>query len=65
MEKRETETKQATNKEINIAETPQGHVSAVDINMDFKICPTCLSKSLKIENGCDICLECGYSKCDK
>jgi len=35
------------------------------INEQFRICPTCSSKSLKTENGCDICVECGYSKCDK
>ena len=36
-----------------------------EINAQFKICPTCSSKSLKTENGCDSCVECGYSKCDK
>ena len=35
------------------------------INEQFRICPTCSSKSLKMENGCDMCVECGYSKCDK
>ena len=35
------------------------------LNLAFKICPTCSSKSLKTENGCDMCVECGYSKCDK
>ena len=36
-----------------------------NINHQFRICPTCSSKSLKTENGCDSCIECGYSKCDK
>ena len=36
-----------------------------NINQQFRICPTCSSKSLKMENGCDMCVECGYSKCDK
>ena len=36
-----------------------------DLNTQFRICPTCSSKSLKTENGCDSCVECGYSKCDK
>ena len=33
----------------------------------FKICPECSSRTLKVENGCDICIDpdCGYSKCDK
>ena len=35
------------------------------INKAFRICPTCSSKALKTENGCDTCVECGYSKCDK
>ena len=35
------------------------------MNQEFRICPTCSSKSLKTENGCDMCVECGYSKCDK
>ena len=34
-------------------------------NNTFRICPSCNRKSLKIENGCDSCVECGYSKCDK
>jgi ribonucleoside-diphosphate reductase alpha chain len=36
-----------------------------NLNAEFKLCPDCSSKSLKIENGCDMCVECGYSKCDK
>tara|TARA_Y100001970_G_scaffold205843_1_gene250685 strand:- start:4011 stop:4631 length:621 start_codon:yes stop_codon:yes gene_type:complete len=36
-----------------------------DENVDFKICPDCSSKALKTENGCDTCMACGYSKCDK
>ena len=39
--------------------------SLESINQEFRICPTCSSKSLKTENGCDMCVECGYSKCDK
>ena len=35
------------------------------LNADFRICPICSGKSLKTENGCDTCVECGYSKCDK
>ena len=34
------------------------------MNTDFRICPTCSNKSLKTENGCDVCVECGYSKCE-
>ena len=35
------------------------------LNAHFKICPECNQKSLKLENGCDLCVACGYSKCDK
>ncbi len=34
-------------------------------NNAFKICPDCGAKALKTENGCDSCMACGYSKCDK
>ena len=34
-------------------------------NVQFKVCPDCNNRTLKTENGCDVCVECGYSKCDK
>jgi len=36
-------------------------------NIEFRICIECNNRTLKTENGCDICMspECGYSKCDK
>ena len=34
-------------------------------NAQFKICPDCNNRTLKNENGCDSCMDCGYSKCDK
>ena len=36
-------------------------------NTKFRICMECNNRTLKTENGCDICMnpECGYSKCDK
>ena len=36
-------------------------------NAEFRICNECNNRTLKTENGCDICMspECGYSKCDK
>jgi len=39
---------------------PEAHANA-----QFKICPDCNQKALKLENGCDVCVACGYSKCDK
>ena len=44
---------------------PQNEQPTMNINSEFRICPTCSGKSLKTENGCDTCVECGYSKCDK
>ena len=34
-------------------------------NVQFQICPDCNNRTLKTENGCDSCMDCGYSKCDK
>ena len=36
-------------------------------NTVFRICSECNNRTLKTENGCDICMDpdCGYSKCDK
>ena len=34
-------------------------------NIQFKVCPECNNRTLKTENGCDSCMSCGYSKCDK
>ena len=36
-------------------------------NIEFRICNECNNRTLKTENGCDICMDpdCGYSKCDK
>jgi len=36
-------------------------------NLAFRICQQCNNRTLKTENGCDICMspECGYSRCDK
>lgn len=38
-----------------------------EVNAEFTICPDCNQKSVKMENGCLICIDpnCGYSKCDK
>ena len=42
-----------------------GNTPRPEINAEFKICPDCQQKTLKMENGCDSCMACGYSKCDK
>ncbi len=65
--------------DVGIMESPNKHsikddslanVTKNEINTDnseFRICNECNNKTLKTENGCDICMspECGYSKCDK
>ncbi len=39
---------------------------AVDDDSNLQICPVCGQRTLKVENGCETCInpECGYSKCD-
>jgi ribonucleoside-diphosphate reductase alpha chain len=43
------------------------NINSNSMNSPFRICPECSNPTLKIENGCDNCVdpECGYSKCDK
>ncbi|MEA1986301.1 MAG: hypothetical protein U9N76_02275 [Candidatus Marinimicrobia bacterium] len=36
-----------------------------NLNDDYKICPDCNGKGLKFENGCEFCVLCGFTKCDK
>ncbi len=36
-----------------------------EANAAFRICPDCNKRGLKTEAGCDTCVDCGYSKCDK
>ena len=55
-------TQQAVPVKVDYIPPPPPHN---DLNAVFKICPECSGKSLKMENGCDMCVECGYSKCDK
>ena len=43
----------------------ENNISEEEINVNFRICPSCNQKGLKTENGCDVCIVCGYSKCDK
>ena len=49
----------------NVSLTPPTTSNDDFENDAFKICPDCDSKTLKTENGCDSCMACGYSKCDK
>lgn len=65
--------------DVNILEKPSSFTTindgitsnTIDESMSFsennlfKICPDCNAKALKTENGCDSCMDCGYSKCDK
>lgn len=52
--------------EINLIDNPLMDVQANKSNVvDIKgrECPSCHSHSLTNQGGCDICTECGYSKC--
>lgn len=49
----------------NDGEQKESKIAPMDVNNNFKICPTCSNQTLKVENGCDVCIQCGYSKCDK
>ncbi|NKB25089.1 MAG: hypothetical protein GKR87_12080 [Kiritimatiellae bacterium] len=42
-------------------------ISTLTENTRFQLCPECSNRTLKTENGCDMCIDeqCGYSKCDK
>ena len=52
-------------KELVSTKQDKDNLPPNNLNTKFRICPDCSGKSLKTENGCDTCLECGYSKCDK
>tara|TARA_Y100000994_G_scaffold109895_1_gene90289 strand:+ start:1848 stop:2483 length:636 start_codon:yes stop_codon:yes gene_type:complete len=52
-------------KKIDPVKVENNRVYDDNLNSQFRICPDCSDKSLKTENGCDMCMECGYSKCDK
>ena len=49
----------------NDGQQQESKSASMDVNNNFKICPTCSNQTLKVENGCDVCIQCGYSKCDK
>lgn len=58
-----TELTMANDKINSIPEDTRSNDSVM--NNNFKICPSCSNQTLKVENGCDLCQQCGYSKCDK
>jgi len=54
---------------VRTVQTASAHIETrhgEDAMSQFKICPKCGDRSVKIENGCMSCVnaECGYSKCD-
>ena len=65
MDSQKSETENNDDEDLVRIESNSSELSQPNINNQFKICPTCSAKSLKTENGCDSCIECGYSKCDK
>jgi len=55
----------STSEEELPVEVENNQIPNDPLNAEFRICPDCSGKSLKTENGCDTCMQCGYSKCDK
>ena len=52
---------------IEVADVKQEEVPKTQQQeSDLKLCPECNELTLKMENGCNTCInpECGYSKCD-
>ena len=49
----------------SVAKELESQTSNEELNVNFRICTSCNQKGLKTENGCDVCVMCGYSKCDK
>ncbi|MCB1047606.1 MAG: hypothetical protein KDC10_10435 [Calditrichaeota bacterium] len=48
-----------------VAMATESSVVVNDPGTRYRICPECNDRGLKQENGCDSCVLCGYSKCDK
>ena len=74
LEKKEDEAEKDITVPVSHKPEPQIFKTVIDeqsnqkkeiINENFRICPSCNQKGLKTENGCDVCIVCGYSKCDK
>ncbi len=58
---------EAVNKEgKDVVSVPLSSQTTLDGGDLFRICPQCNMKTLKIEEGCYVCMnpECNYSKCD-
>ncbi|MBC8196711.1 MAG: hypothetical protein H8E60_02375 [Candidatus Marinimicrobia bacterium] len=55
------------NGSVTQKDEPIQNTNSNELNSPFRICPDCNNPTLKMENGCDNCVEpeCGYSKCDK
>ncbi len=64
-EKKQTIQEEEVLQEVPIESNNAMNEESLDLNANFQICPSCSGKSLKTENGCDSCVDCGYSKCDK
>ena len=55
----------AINNDGLVESSMENKIESSNLNNNFKICPTCSNQTLKVENCCDVCVQCGYSKCDK
>ena len=65
IEKEEIQNFQSDEQEKEFVKVEDKNREKENLNLGFKICPDCNQRGLKTENGCDSCVECGYSKCDK
>ena len=74
LEKKHNELEKETTESIEDSANQELKKEAIEVatnqkeemmNANFRICPSCNQKGLKTENGCDVCIVCGYSKCDK
>ncbi len=58
-------TKQPKQMDLPIVTELEDETDQSNINENFKICPECNGRGLKFENGCEFCVLCGFTKCDK
>jgi len=62
----EVEAQDSQDVEKKNIKVQQPKVENADDNQLLRVCPKCNKNTLKIENGCNSCInpECGYGKCD-
>jgi len=53
-------------KDITVEQDNPSDESSSEEDSNLRVCPKCSKNTLKIENGCNSCInpDCGYGKCD-